>query len=216
MIANVLATEERPQITVKSKPDNEIKILWVDDEIDFLLPHVLFLEEKGYKVTTVTNGLDAISVFTTVRYDLVFLDENMPGLSGIETLTRLKNINESVPVVMVTKTEAESIMKEAINGRIADYLAKPVNLTQIINSVKRNLDVNRPPADDSAHWIALNDDRKIISSPSGSRVGLVSRSHFLRFLNLDTKSAFRRESSSAVYTLLLNFSSIISLISARL
>jgi len=160
MIANVLATEERPQITVKSKPDNEIKILWVDDEIDFLLPHVLFLEEKGYKVTTVTNGLDAISVFTTVRYDLVFLDENMPGLSGIETLTRLKNINESVPVVMVTKTEAESIMKEAINGRIADYLAKPVNLTQIINSVKRNLDVNRPPADDSAHWIALNDDRK--------------------------------------------------------
>lgn len=120
-----------------------INILWVDDEIEFLKPHILFLEQKGYKVTTATNGQDAIELFAEERFDIVFLDENMPGISGLETLSELKEHKSNIPVIMITKSEEEYIMDEAIGSKIADYLIKPVNPNQILLSLKKNLDVNR-------------------------------------------------------------------------
>ena len=121
-----------------------INILWVDDEIDLLKPHILFLEKKDYKVSTSTNGLDAIDIIKEERQiDIVFLDENMPGLTGIETLEELKSIRPNLPVVMITKSEEEYIMEEAIGSKIADYLIKPVNPNQILLSLKKNLDHSR-------------------------------------------------------------------------
>ena len=120
-----------------------IKILWVDDEIEFLKPHILFLEQKGYKVTTATNGQDAIELFAEENFDIVFLDENMPGISGLETLSELKEHKSNIPIIMITKSEEEYIMDEAIGSKIADYLIKPVNPNQILLSLKKNLDVNR-------------------------------------------------------------------------
>ena len=121
-----------------------INILWVDDEIDLLKPHILFLEKKGYKVTTSTNGADAIDIISDEReIDIVFLDENMPGLTGIETLAQLKEIRQNLPIVMITKSEEEYIMEEAIGSKIADYLIKPVNPNQILLSLKKNLDHSR-------------------------------------------------------------------------
>jgi DNA-binding response OmpR family regulator len=117
--------------------------LWADDEIDLLMPHVMFLKEKGYEVETVNNGDDALEKIKENGFDLVFLDENMPGLSGIETLTRIKNARNDLPVVMITKSEEESIMEEAIGSKIADYLIKPVNPNQILLSIKKNLDTKR-------------------------------------------------------------------------
>jgi CheY-like chemotaxis protein len=122
---------------------NEIKILWVDDEIDMLKPHILFLEKKNYKVTTANNGQDAIDLFENENFDIVFLDENMPGLSGLETLSEIKEKKSSVPVIMITKSEEEYIMEEAIGSKIADYLIKPVNPNQILLSLKKNLDNSR-------------------------------------------------------------------------
>ena len=122
---------------------NKIKILWVDDEIDLLKPHILFLEKKNYDVTTCNNGQDAIELFEENNYDVVFLDENMPGLSGLETLSELKEKKSSVPVIMITKSEEEYIMEEAIGSKIADYLIKPVNPNQILLSLKKNLDHSR-------------------------------------------------------------------------
>jgi CheY-like chemotaxis protein len=122
---------------------NEIKILWVDDEIDMLKPHILFLEKKNYKVTTCNNGQDAIDIFDKENFDIVFLDENMPGLSGLETLAEIKEKKTSVPVIMITKSEEEYIMEEAIGSKIADYLIKPVNPNQILLSLKKNLDHSR-------------------------------------------------------------------------
>lgn len=122
---------------------NEIKILWVDDEIDLLKPHILFLEKKNYNVTTCNNGLDAIELFDKENFDIVFLDENMPGLSGLETLSEIKEKKSSVPVIMITKSEEEYIMEEAIGSKIADYLIKPVNPNQILLSLKKNLDHSR-------------------------------------------------------------------------
>ena len=122
---------------------NKLSILWADDEMDLLKPHVLFLKEKGYDVTTTTNGHDALDLFGKKRFDIVFLDENMPGLSGLETLVRLKNSNAEVPVVMITKSEEEYIMEDAIGSKIADYLIKPVNPNQILLSIKKNLDTKR-------------------------------------------------------------------------
>ncbi|MGI6073705.1 MAG: PglZ domain-containing protein [Fermentimonas sp.] len=113
--------------------------LWVDDEIDLLRPHVLFLEEKGYSTDCVNNGRDALAVFSERNYDIVFLDENMPGLSGLETLTMMHQINPQVPVVMITQNEDEGIMDLAIGKKIADYLLKPVNPNQILLSVKKLL-----------------------------------------------------------------------------
>ncbi len=118
-------------------------ILWADDEIDLLKPHILFLQEKGFEVTTVNNGDDALEKIKNGRYDIVFLDENMPGLSGLETLVRLKNINKEVPVVMITKSEEEQIMENAIGSKIADYLIKPVNPNQILLTIKKNLETKR-------------------------------------------------------------------------
>lgn len=121
----------------------KINILWADDEIDLLKPHVLFLEEKGYQVITVLSGTEAVEKIQGQPFDIVFLDENMPGLSGLETLTRIKDIAPSVPVVMITKSEEESIMEGAIGAKISDYLIKPVNPKQILLSLKKNLDSGR-------------------------------------------------------------------------
>lgn len=116
---------------------NEIRILWADDEIDLLKPQIIFLEQKGYKVEPVSNGHDAIDKCKTEHFDLVFLDENMPGISGLETLAKIKAINVDLPVVMITKSEEENIMEEAIGSQIADYLIKPVRPNQILMSIKK-------------------------------------------------------------------------------
>lgn len=115
------------------------KLLWVDDEIELLKAHILFLEKKGYEVETVTNGYDALDRCAEEAFDLILLDENMPGLSGLETLTRVKELLPATPVVMVTKSEEEHIMEQAIGAKIADYLIKPVNPTQILLSLKKNI-----------------------------------------------------------------------------
>ena len=112
-------------------------ILWADDEIEFLKPHILLLEAKGYKVKTVNNGTDAVEAFKNEPFDLVFLDENMPGLTGLETLSILKSINPTVPNVLVTKNEEEHLMEEAIGAKIDDYLIKPVNPRQILLTIKK-------------------------------------------------------------------------------
>ena len=119
---------------------NCIKILWVDDEIELLKPHFLFLKERGYETKPCSNGLDAIDLIKNQDFDIVLLDENMPGLSGLETLDEIKNINPSLPVVMITKNEEEQIMDEAIGAKISDYLIKPVNPNQILLSLKKILD----------------------------------------------------------------------------
>ena len=115
------------------------KLLWVDDEIDLLKAHILFLKNKGYDVDTASNGYDALDICQKNNYDLILLDENMPGLSGLETLGRIKDLYPTVPVVMVTKSEEEDIMNQAIGAKISDYLIKPVNPTQILLSLKKNI-----------------------------------------------------------------------------
>ncbi len=120
--------------------DSGIKILWVDDEIEHLRAHILFLKEKGYEITTATNGSDALGMVKASFFDLIFLDENMPGLTGLETLKYLKELRSEVPVVMITKSEEEDIMDQAIGNQIADYLIKPVNPRQILLSIKKHLD----------------------------------------------------------------------------
>lgn len=118
----------------------KITILWVDDEIDLLKPHLMFLDQKGYTVHTANNGHDALELLDQHHFDIVFLDEQMPGMSGIETLEKIKNRTTNLPVVMITKSEEESIMEEAIGSNIADYLIKPVNPNQILLSLKKNLE----------------------------------------------------------------------------
>jgi len=115
------------------------RILWADDEIDLLRPYVLFLEEKGYEVVTATNGKDAIELAQDKNFDIIFLDENMPGLTGLETLAQIKEFDSNVPVVMITKSEEENIMNMAIGNKIADYLTKPVNPSQILLTLKKNI-----------------------------------------------------------------------------
>lgn len=121
----------------------KINILWADDEIDLLKPHILFLKEKGYNVITVNNGNDAIEKIESDHIDIVLLDENMPGISGIETLNRIKAIQSDLPVVMITKSEEETIMEDAIGSKISDYLIKPVNPKQILLALKKNLETKR-------------------------------------------------------------------------
>ncbi len=116
------------------------RILWVDDEIEILKPHIIFLEQKGYQVDTSNNGEDALDMIMDGVYDIIFLDENMPGLTGIETLEKIKNAFPNLPVVMITKSEEESIMEDAIGSNIADYLIKPVKPNQILLSLKKNLE----------------------------------------------------------------------------
>ena len=115
------------------------KILWADDEIDLLKPHILILKSKGYDVTTVSNGIDALEALSKDKYSLVLLDEMMPGISGLETLQRINQAHPDLPVIMITKSEEENIMNQAIGSRIADYLIKPVNPMQILLSIKKNL-----------------------------------------------------------------------------
>ncbi|NWF51153.1 MAG: response regulator [Ignavibacteriaceae bacterium] len=119
------------------------KILWIDDEIELLRSHIIFLSEKGYIVDTVTNGEDAINAVQESDFDLILLDEMMAGMGGLETLAKLKEINQSIPVVMITKSEEESLMDEAIGGKIADYLTKPVNPSQILLVCKKILEAKR-------------------------------------------------------------------------
>lgn len=126
------------------------QILWADDEIDQLEPHLIFLKNKGFQVTPVTNGEDAISLIKERAYDLVFLDEQMPGMDGLATLNRIKAIQATLPVVMITKSEEESIMEDAIGGKISDYLIKPVNPNQILLTIKRILDQRRIRTEKSA------------------------------------------------------------------
>ncbi|WP_452220792.1 T9SS response regulator signal transducer PorX [Lacinutrix salivirga] len=120
-----------------------INILWVDDEIDLLKPHILFLEKKNYNVTPCKSGTEALEILDDTNFDIVFLDENMPGLTGLETLNEIKEKQDTLPVVMITKSEEEYIMEEAIGNKIADYLIKPVNPNQILLSLKKNLDHSR-------------------------------------------------------------------------
>ncbi|MGB8491772.1 MAG: bifunctional response regulator/alkaline phosphatase family protein, partial [Bacteroidales bacterium] len=115
----------------------KIRILWTDDEIEVLKAHVLFLREKGYEIDTCTNGIDTIDLVKQNPYDLIFLDETMPGLSGLETLRLVKEIRTDLPIVMITKNEEEGIMEAAIGSDIADYLIKPVKPNQILLAIKR-------------------------------------------------------------------------------
>lgn len=122
---------------------NQVRILWVDDEIDTLKPHIIFLQEKGYEIHTCSNGTDAIDMIYNQLFDIVFLDEHMPGLSGLESLKEIKNQRPGLPVVMITKSEEEDIMEKAIGSKIADYLIKPVKPNQIILTIKKILEKQR-------------------------------------------------------------------------
>ncbi len=117
----------------------DAKILWVDDEIELLKPHILFLESKGYEIDTCNNGEDAVEMVREESYDLVILDEMMPGATGLETLPRIKEVRPTLPIIMVTKSEQEQIMDKAIGSKIADYIIKPVNPNQVLLSIKKNL-----------------------------------------------------------------------------
>ncbi|MGB3591957.1 MAG: bifunctional response regulator/alkaline phosphatase family protein [Nonlabens sp.] len=120
-----------------------IKILWVDDEVDLLKPHIIFLTGKGYEISTCVSGTEALDAIEETSFDIVLLDENMPGLTGLETLHEIKEKQSQLPVIMITKSEEEMIMEEAIGSKIADYLIKPVNPNQILLSLKKNLDHSR-------------------------------------------------------------------------
>jgi CheY-like chemotaxis protein len=129
--------------TMSKNSTKKIRILWTDDEIDLLKPYILFLEEKGYQVMTASNGDDAIDLVKNHHFDIVFLDEHMPGLSGIETLNIIKSYSSNLPVVMITKSEEENIMDAAIGSKIADYLIKPVNPNQILLIIKKNIETKK-------------------------------------------------------------------------
>lgn len=121
----------------------KLHLLWADDEIELLKPHILFLNQKGYEVTTAKSGDEALDILKEHDFDAILLDENMPGLSGLETLTRIKSMKTGLPVIMITKSEEEYIMEDAIGSKIADYLIKPVNPNQILLSLKKTLDNKR-------------------------------------------------------------------------
>lgn len=121
----------------------QAKILWIDDEIDLLKPYIILLKQRGYFIETATNGEDAIELAKAQHFNLIFLDETMVGMTGLETLPILKQIDPSTPIVMVTKNEAEAVMESAIGSKIDDYLTKPVNPAQIIMACKKFLDKGR-------------------------------------------------------------------------
>jgi CheY-like chemotaxis protein len=129
----------------------KIKILWADDEIDLLKPHVLFLKEKGYDVFTTNNGDEALDQIEEENFDIIFLDENMPGISGLETLSRIRTNYPNLPVVMITKNDQENAMEQAIGSNISDYLIKPVNPNQILLCLKKNLENKRLVSEKTAH-----------------------------------------------------------------
>ena len=146
----------------------KIKILWADDEIDLLKPHIMFLENKGYQVTKVVSGNEALDEVRTENFDIVFLDENMPGMNGLDTLVEIKKIKKSLPVVMITKSEEEYIMEEAIGGEISDYLIKPLNPNQILLSLKKILDEKRLVNEHSTH--AYQKEFRSIAMQLGDRL----------------------------------------------
>lgn len=119
------------------------KILWADDEINQLQSHIIFLKKKGFDITPVSNGQDAVTMISQEYFDIVYLDEQMPGMGGLETLEKIKSLQPSLPVVMITKSEEEAIMEDAIGGKISDYLIKPVNPNQILLTTKRLLERRR-------------------------------------------------------------------------
>ncbi len=186
-----------------------INILWVDDEIEMLKPFVIFLEERGYQVKAVSNGSDAVSMITDQAFDLVFLDEMMPGMSGLATLKEIKRINSSLPVVMVTKSEEEGLMDGAIAGQIADYLIKPIKLNQIIMAIKKIIQADDIKRDMIGHEYAqfsaqLN--QKIFAQPGfeewkeiyrdlchwdmrldGINEANITQTHFLEKLNCNSE-----------------------------
>ena len=145
---------------------DKITILWADDEIDLLKPHVMFLTAKGYNVITSNSGGEALDLVKSNDVDIIFLDEQMPGLSGIETLIQMKNIVPNIPVVMITKSEEESIMEDAIGSKISDYLIKPVNPNQILLCLKKNLDTKRLQSEKATHSYQ-QEFRKISMDVSG-------------------------------------------------
>lgn len=162
------------------------KILWADDEIELLKPHVLFLQQKGYDILTVNNGKDAVQLAKEQHLDMVFLDENMPGLSGLESLQLIKAHHPSLPVVMITKSEEEHIMEGAIGSKIADYLIKPVNPNQILLSIKKNLDEKRLIAEKTTQ--DYRQEFREISMQLGSRMNHEEWAAFfgkLNFWNLE-------------------------------
>jgi len=116
------------------------KILWVDDEIELLRSHIIYLTEKGYEISTVTNGEDALEEIKNNNFDIIFLDEMMPGMGGLKTLGYIKEISPNTPIVMVTKNEEESVMNEAIGSKISDFLIKPVVPSQLLLVLKKILD----------------------------------------------------------------------------
>ena len=118
-------------------------VLWVDDEIDLLKVQILFLKSKGYEIETAYNGNDALELVKNNFFDIIFLDENMPGLSGLETLREIKKIKPDIPCVMITKNDGEEFMDDAVGYNGADYLIKPVNPNQILLSIKKNLENTR-------------------------------------------------------------------------
>ncbi len=130
---------------------DKIRILWVDDEIDLLKAHILFLEQKGYEVVTSNNGDEALDIIKTKPFDIIFLDEQMPGISGIETLEEIKSLYPNLPVVMITKSEEEAIMEDAIGSNISDYLIKPVKPNQILLSLKKNLENKKLISEKTTH-----------------------------------------------------------------
>jgi DNA-binding NtrC family response regulator len=143
------------------------KILWVDDEIESLRSQKLFLENKGYEVHTLTNGFDAIEYIKENLVDVILMDESMPGLTGLETLTQIKEINSQIPIVLITKNETENLMDEAIGSEISDYLIKPVNPNQVWLSLKKIIDNRRLVAEKTTTayqqqfrhlFMALNDN----------------------------------------------------------
>jgi len=127
--------------------ENKSNILWVDDEIDLLKSNIMFLKQKGYNVTEATNGEDAIQIIKDQDFDIVFMDEMMTGMGGLETLLEIKEIKPSLPVVMVTKNETESLMEDAIGKKITDYLIKPVNPNQVLLVCKKILESKRLKGD---------------------------------------------------------------------
>jgi CheY-like chemotaxis protein len=147
----------------------KLRILWVDDEVHHLKPFVLFLEEKGYEVKTVSNGSDAISLTVSENYDLVLLDEMMPGMDGLETLREIKKIKPALPIVMVTKSEEEGLMEDAIAGQIADYLIKPINPNQIIMAIKKIFQtdqIRRSKIGGNYAKFSAELNRKLLSQPT--------------------------------------------------
>src|SRR6187551_1530447 len=143
------------------------KILWVDDEIESLTSQIMFLENKGYEVQTKTNGFDAVEYVKTNIVDVVLMDESMPGITGLQTLQQIKEVNSNLPVVLITKNEAENLMDEAIGSQISDYLIKPVNPNQVWLSLKKLIDNKRLVAEKTTSayqqqfrdlFMALNDN----------------------------------------------------------